>query len=179
MKKTLLKLTFLSLLAFVAMGCSSDEEYNADTAISYYKPLEYDRMVSSIAITSNVSNRNYSWTYNFVYDAQNRIKEINGNTKFYENDIKQYCEGTVQTKYYYNNETLKVQYQYDIYIPKLDKNISSNAKYFGHFDKEDGKLISFDSFDCVYSGFELVRAYTDYGPSFSHEYNSNQNIIQS
>ena len=179
MKKTLLNLAFLSLLAFVATDCSSDEEYNADTAISYYKPLEYDKMVSSIAITSNVSNRNYSWTYNFVYDAQNRIKEINGNTKFYENNIKQYCEGTVQTRYYYNNETLKVQYQYDIYIPKLDKNISSNAKYFGHFDKEDGKLTSFDSFDCEYSGFELTRAYTDYGTSFGLEYDRDQNIVKS
>ena len=57
MKKTLLKLAFLSLLAFVATGCSSDEEYNADTAISYYKPLEYDKMVSSIEIAYKKGNK--------------------------------------------------------------------------------------------------------------------------
>ena len=176
MKRTILNFVFFSLFAFVAIGCSKDEEYNADTAISYYKPLEYDRMVSSIAITSNVDNKDYSWTYNFIYDAQNRIKEINGNTRFYENKRKQYYNGIIQTWYYYNNETLQVQYRYDIYDEK-DKIPTSPGKYYGYFD-EDGKLAKFDSYDCEYSGFELSRAYTDYGTAFGLEYDRNQNIVK-
>ena len=183
MKKTLLNLAFLSLLALVATGCSSDEEYNADTAISYYKPLEYDKMVSSIEISSNVSNRDYKWTYNFVYDAQNRIKEIYGDARYYvkqdKPQINSYVERTHSSKYYYDNEILKVKYFYNEYIIQLDLNNKFSRVLYGRFDKEDGKLISFDSFDCVYSGFELVRAYTDYGTSFGLEYDRNQNIIKS
>ena len=178
MKKFFLYLTVLSLFAFVTTGCSDDNDYNADTAQSYYKPEIYDRMVSSIAVTSNVDNKDYSWTYNFVYDAQNRIKEINGNTKFYETNIKQYCEGTIQTKYYYNNETLKIEYLYDIYVPKLDKSTSKNGKYFGAFDKEDGKLIQFYSYDCEYAGLMLSKAYVDDGTSFGLEYDRNNNLVK-
>ncbi len=178
MKHTFLYLTFLSLIAFVATGCSSDDEYNADTAISYYKPDADKRMVSSIAITSNVENRDYSWTYNFVYDAQKRIKEINGVTKFYESRIKQYCEGTINTRYYYNNETLKIEYQYDIYFPESSKSTSKSDKYFGAFDKEDGVLKSFYSFDCEYSGLMLSKAYVDDGTIFGLEYDRSNNIIK-
>lgn len=177
-KRFFLYLTLLSFFAFVVTGCSSEEDYNADTATSYYKPESYERIVSSIAVTSNVENRDYSWTYNFVYDAQNRIKEINGATKFYENNIKQYCEGTILTKYYYDDETLKIEYIYDIYVPKLDKSINKNGRYYGCFDKQDGKLVSFDSFDCEYEGLMLKRAYTDYGTSFGLEYDRGNNIIK-
>ena len=179
MKKTLLKLAFFSLLAFVATGCSKDEEYNADTAISYYKPLEYDRMVSSIAVTSRVSNKDNWWTYNFLYDAQNRIKEITSNAKYYIFDSKSYCERTHSAKYYYNNETLKVEYLSNEYLLKTNKNYKKDGTYYGAFDKEDGKLVSFDSYDCEYSGFELTRAYTDYGTSFGLEYDRDQNIVKS
>lgn len=179
MKKSFLYLTILSFFTIAATGCSdSEEEYNADTAQSYYKPLEYDRMVSSIAITSKVENKDYSWTYNFTYDAQNRIKEISGSTRFYENNIKEYCEGTILTKYYYNNETLKIEYTYDIYVPKKNIGNTKSERLFGCFDKEDGKLISFDSFDCEYEGLMLNKAYTDQGLIFTLEYDRNNNIIK-
>ncbi len=178
-KKSFIYLAFLSLFAIVVTGCSNDDEYNADTALSYYKPGEYDRMVSSIAITNFLYGKDYSWTYNFVYDAQNRIKEIHGNTRFYENQsIKDYCEGTVLSRYFYDNETLKIECKYDVYVPKMDKSINMGGKFFGCFDKEDGKLIQFDSFDCEYSGLMIERAYTDYGTSFGLEYDRNNNIIK-
>ena len=177
MKKTFLYLTILSLFAIAATGCSnSDDEYNADTAPSYYKPEVHERMVSSIAITSKVDNKDYSWTYNFLYDAQNRIKEINGTSRFYESGIKEYCEGTILTKYYYDNETLKIEYLYDIYVPKKDIGTSKSERFFGAFDKEDGKLISFDTFDCEYEGLMLTKAYTDSGTIFAIEYDRNNNI---
>ncbi|MBR2606371.1 MAG: hypothetical protein IKC70_00335 [Bacteroidaceae bacterium] len=179
MKNTFLYFIFLSLFIFAATGCSKDEEdYNADTAPSYYKPLEYEKMVASIAITSTVDKKDYSWTYNFVYDAQNRIKEINGTSKFYENKIKQFCEGTIQTNYYYNNETLKIEYVYDIYVPRTGESKNIQGKYYGCFDKEDGKLIQFDAFDCEYEGLMLSKVYTDYGTSFGLEYDRNNNIIK-
>lgn len=182
MKKKLLKLTFLSLLAFVAMGCSSDEEYNADTAISYYKPLEYDRMVSSIEIAYKKGNMNNSWKYDFTYDVQNRIKEINGTMNYYSNAMSSNnayvkYEGTVQTKYFYNNETLKIECIYNTYAPKYDKTKKITPKFYGCFDK-DGKLISFDSFDCTYDAFQLTRAYTDYGTIYGLEYDRNLNITK-
>ena len=179
MKKTFLYLTILSLFAIAATGCSdSDNEYNADAALSYYKPLEYERLVSSIAITSTVNKKNYSWNYNFVYDIHNRIKEIKGNTKFYESELKQDCEGTILTKYFYDNETLKIEYLYEIYAPKLNKSATKSERFHGCFDKEDGKLISFDSFDCEYEGLMLSKAYTDYGTAFALEYDRNNNIIK-
>ena len=182
MKKTLLNLAFLSLLALVATGCSSDEEYNADTAISYYKPLEYDKMVSSIEIAYKKGNMENSWIYNFTYDAQNRIKEINGKMNYYSNAMgtnNAYTkyEGTVQTKYFYNNETLTIKCIYNTYSFKHDKSIKISPKFYGCFDK-DGKLISFNSYDCEYSGFELTRAYTDYGTTYGLEYDRNQNITK-
>lgn len=182
MKKTLLKLAFFSLLAFVATGCSKDEEYNADTAISYYKPLEYDRMVSSIEIAYKKGNMNNSWKYDFAYDAQNRIKEINGTMNYYSNAMSsnnayERYEGTVQTKYFYNNETLTITCIYNTYSPKYDKSKKYTPKYYGCFDK-DGKLISFDSYDCVYNGFELQSAHTDYGTTYCLEYDRNQNITK-
>lgn len=177
MKRTFLYFTFMLFTASIITGCSKDEdEYNADTAQSYYKPLEYDKMVSSIDITSKVNNRDYSWNYNFVYDAQNRIKEINGETKFYQSTVE--MRGTIATKYYYNNETLQIEYIYDIYAPSLNKSIVKSDKHYGHFDKEDGKLISFDSFDCEYEGLMLSKVYTDYGTSFGLEYDRDNNIVK-
>lgn len=182
MKKTLLNLAFLSLLALVATGCSSDEEYNADTAISYYKPLEYDRMVSSIEIAYKKGNMNNSWKYDFTYDVQNRINEINGTMNYYSNAMSSNnayvkYEGTVQTKYFYNNETLKIECIYNTYAPKYDKTKKITPKFYGCFDK-DGKLISFDSFDCTYDAFQLTRAYTDYGTIYGLEYDRNLNITK-
>ena len=86
-------------------------------------------------------------------------------------------EGTVQTKYFYNNETLTIKCIYNTYSFKHDKSIKISPKFYGCFDK-DGKLISFDSYDCEYSGFELTRAYTDYGTTYGLEYDRNQNITK-
>lgn len=179
MKQTFLYLTLLSIIALATIGCSkSDDEYNADTAPSYYKPGVYERMVDSILITSTVDGRDYSWNYNFIYDAQNRIKEIRGLRKFYESSLKQNCEETIISKYYFfDNVTLGVEYFYNIYIPKTGQSGNRQGKYYGCFDG-DGKLISFDSFDCEYEGLILNKVYTDYETSFALEYDRYNNIIK-
>jgi hypothetical protein len=188
MKKTFLYLTFLSLFAFMVTGCSKDEEYNADTAISYYKPYEYDRMVSSIAITYNdtvISNNTDTviyknrWTYNFVYDAQNRIKEIHGDTRFYTNATNEYWECTSLSSYFYNKETLKIECEYDIYLTEQKKNERLTPKYYGCFDKENGRLIQFYSFDCEYDDWgRMIGGHTDDETHFGLERDGDNNIIK-
>ena len=95
------------LLSFVAVGCSDDDaiidkgDYNADTAVSYYIPGEYDRMVSSITISNTVSGKEYTEKFDFVYDAQNRIKEINGEFKRWIGEKHNIlCTTTTQANYY-------------------------------------------------------------------------------
>ena len=191
MKQTFLYLTLLFLFAVAVTGCSKDDDYNADTALSYYHPQEYDKMVSSITVTSKVENKDYSWTYNFLYDAQNRIKEIYGDAKYYvEQDkpkINSYVERTHSSKYYYDNEILKVEFFNNEYIIQHDYNNEYSGDFYGHFDKEDGKIVfmtgklgnvSFGSFDCEYEGLMLSRVYTDYATSFALEYDRNNNIVK-
>ena len=69
----------MSALTFVA--CGSDDEYNADTAVSAYEALDADsyRMVKCVKMdTIDNKGREYEWCYNFVYDAKNRIERIEG-----------------------------------------------------------------------------------------------------
>ena len=46
--KNLLRVSALSAICLFATGCSDDDGYNADSAISNYVPEEYTKMVESV-----------------------------------------------------------------------------------------------------------------------------------
>lgn len=151
------------LLSFVAVGCSSDDDYNADTAVSYYIPQEYDRMVSSITVSNTVSGKEYTQKYDFVYDAQNRIKEINGEFKRWIGDKHNIlCNTTTQANYYYKNEVLLIEWtEVNDY---LEETYDFAGRYTGVFNP-NGTLDQFYDFDCVYEGMLLTESHHDTGDS--------------
>ncbi|MBQ5730766.1 MAG: hypothetical protein IIV57_04005, partial [Bacteroidaceae bacterium] len=91
----------LMILPFclLAVACSSDDEgYNADTAITPYNPMsENYKTVKGIKMSVTDSKGEHTWSYKFNYDAQRRIKSIDGeistyqlrnNTRWYKLNIK-------------------------------------------------------------------------------------------
>ena len=182
MKKKYMYIVFALLLSFVAVGCSSDDDYNADTAVSYYVPGEYDRMVSSITISNTVDGKEYTEKFDFVYDAQNRIKEINGKFKRWIGDKHNIlCNTTTQANYYYKNDVLLVEwtevndYEDEIY--------DFAGRYLGVFN-ENGTLDkfsgdNFSGFDCEYQGMMLKKAYFDTKEwcEFGYDRSPNTNLI--
>ena len=160
----------------VTVGCSSDDDYNADTAISFYSSDSYDKMVSSVTTVSNVDGKEYKWTYDFVYDAQNRIKEINGVMKYYYKG--QLCNSISQVKYYFDKASLNINYvKEDTYPYKSDWNTIQKGKYSGAFNK-NGTIANFYTFDCEYSGMLLKKAYVDGGDEYALEHDRHNNIIK-
>ena len=164
MKMKYMYIVFALLLSFVAVGCSSDDDYNADTAVSYYVPQEYDRMVSSITISNTVDGKEYTEKFDFVYDAQNRIKEINGKFKRWIGDKHNIlCNTTTQANYYYKNDVLLVEWtEVNDYS---DEKYDFSGRYMGLFN-QNGTLAKFSGdwfpgFDCVYEGMLLKKAYFD------------------
>ena len=164
MKMKYMYIVFALLLSFVAVGCSSDDDYNADTAVSYYVPQEYDRMVSSITISNTVDGKEYTEKFDFVYDAQNRIKEINGKFKRWIGDKHNIlCNTTTQANYYYKNDVLLVEWtEVNDY---RDEKYDFSGRYMGLFN-QNGTLAKFSGdwfpgFDCVYEGMLLKKAYFD------------------
>ncbi len=154
------------LAAFFAAACNSDNEgYNADTAISHYKPLPSTsyRMVRGILMEQTYNGRNYSWDYVFTYDAQNRIKNVNcdivthakdGNGKYHK------ITGAVSMNYIFESENI-MKINTIINDPDHIINEDSNYKYAGEFN-ENGLLDNFAVFGCEYShGGTLNKAYMD------------------
>ena len=65
--KGILKYFILPLLAVFLVGCNeSENEYNADTAVSPYEPVPGRRLVSQVITTDTIDGRAYQWEYNFV-----------------------------------------------------------------------------------------------------------------
>lgn len=153
-------------------ACGSDDGYNADTAESPYNPLPADtyRMVKSVKFSVTNNNRSYSYDYAFRYDAQNRIKAVDGtvatyvirNNRYYELDIT-----SVADYYYVNGDGLKVVYNAQLEFPTYtDWNTTRGETYYGTFNA-NGALQNFATFDCSYSGALLDKAYVDNARSYT------------
>lgn len=164
---------FVAALCCGLCACSDSDDYNADTAESYYKPLEGERMVASVKTTNTIGGRDYYWEHKFEYDAQGRIKNINSvmrhhtevvfanTSRFYE------CNITSEAKYYYRGDLLEVYYNVKKEYPEYPAwNEQENAIDRGRFS-EAGVLATFSAMDLVYSGNLLSAAYSDNGYEYA------------
>lgn len=158
-------------LCLCSISCSDDDSYNADTAITPYEPLPAEEyaMVKSVKITTTDKSRDYSYEYSFRYDAQNRIKAIDGkiathtirNNRWYNVNI----EYTTDYSFVKKND-LKITYNASFEYPKYpDWNSTSGLKYVGSFN-DNGTLHRFGPFDCEYSGITLQKTYHDNGRTY-------------
>ena len=182
MRIRLLDIFSALLLCMLAAGCSSDDSYNADTAESYYKPEVYDRMVSAITMTQKYADgKNCEYKYEFLYDAQNRIKEINSTWKYFPNISgvgKKLCNTSVNARYFFEGEALTIKCRQENVFPGNEEwNSVTNKNYSGAFNK-DGVLSQFHSFDCEYQGLLLTKAYFDGGYELGLGYDRTNNIIK-
>ena len=181
--KNYVNLILLLLLA-VSTACSSDDGYNADTTITSYQPLpaEEYRMVKSVKMdTVDSKGREYSWEYIFDYDAQNRIKTIEGVISRYvvnPKNKKLYKKNTnSEIKYMFTaDKGLKVIYTASVEFPQYtDWNSNPTHKYVGTFNSK-GAIMRFGPFDCVYSGNRLTEAHFDNGRVYSLERDRDDNV---
>ena len=157
----------MSALTFVA--CGSDDEYNADTAVSAYEALDADRyrMVKCVKMdTIDNEGREYEWCYNFVYDAKNRIERIEGeitrhvvnpnNKKIY----RKYLSFTTNYRFK-KSDVLDIVYIARVEYPEYTA-WNTDVKYtFAGVFNADGTLLCFGPFDCEYMGGSLHKAYFD------------------
>lgn len=167
MKKYFKFLLLLPLAAIVASCSSDDEEYNADTAITPYEPLpaETYRMIKSIKLTQDYNGRNYSWNYDFSYDAQNRIKSVDCDIVAHEYSPKKkkwykFNGNTTMNYYFIGENVLKIVSMVNKEYPETGENKSLTTNYVGQFNNS-GALIHFGQFDAVYSGNILQEAHLD------------------
>jgi hypothetical protein len=175
--KNLLRVSALSAICLFATGCSDDDGYNADSAISNYVPEEYTKMVESVTtVIEDDGGREYVWTYEFLYDIKNRIQQIDGTMKYYYKG--QLCNSTSTAKYRYNKALLTVEYvKEDVYPNKSDWNMTSKGSYKGGFNA-NGTLANFYTFDCEYSGMLFTKAYVDGGEEYAMEYDRFNNLVK-
>ena len=181
--KNYVTLMLLSMLAF-ATACSSDDDYNADSAVTPYEPLPVEdyRMVKAVKMdTVDAKGREYSWQYVFNYDAQNRIKQIDAKiTRFVvnPNNKKIYRKNTdAEIKYYFTAEDgLKIEYTASVEYPQYtDWNSNVTHRYVGTFNSK-GALMRFGPFDCSYSGNTLSEAYFENGRVYTLERDRDNNV---
>ncbi len=176
--KKFFQLLALSVVCLFAAGCSDDDGYNADSAISNYVPEEYSKMVESVTtVIEDDGGREYVWSYEFLYDIKNRIKQINGTMKYYYKG--QLCNSTSTADYRYDKALLKINYvKEDVYPNKSDWNMTSKGSYKGGFNS-NGTLANFYTFDCEYSGTLFTKAYVDGGDEYAMEYDRYNNLVKS
>lgn len=179
--KNILKNLLLPACLLLA-ACSSDDSYNADTAESPYNPLPADsyRTVKSVRFSVTNKERDYSYAYSFRYDAQHRIKAVDGavatyvlrNNRYYKLDIS-----SVADYYYIDGDGLKVVYNATLEYPAYtDWNTTRGETYYGTFNA-DGALQNFASFDCSYSGALLEKAYVDNSRSYTLHRDRYNNVV--
>lgn len=155
------------------LACSDDDNsYNADTAITPYEPMPASyRMVKSVKLSTTDKGREYTYEYNFSYDIQNRIKQINGNTKTYITRNNRIYEVNITSAIDYfltGGNSLKVVYNASEEYPDYpDWNRSIGTTNYGSFNNS-GVLQRFGPFDCVYSGITLLKeAHLDNGRKYT------------
>lgn len=164
------KFLFLFLLPFiaaVAVSCDEGNEfdnYNADAAVTSYKPIE-GFMVASVKTTKESNGRLFSWKHTFSYDKKNRIKSIDSEIVHHQkaSSGKWYiCNISSRANYYFKDDNyMKVRYNVSRSFPdypRWDNTLSGT--YGGTFNNE-GWLGNFGPFDCEYSGGTLSKVYMD------------------
>lgn len=178
--KNFLKLMILPF-CLLAVACSSDDEgYNADTAITPYNPMpESYRTVKGVKMSVTDSKGEHTWNYKFNYDAQRRIKSIDGeittyqlrnNTRWYKLNIKS------TTEYQFIDNNLGVIYNASLEYPAYpDWNTTKGYRLPGEFNGK-GALVHFGTFDCEYSGNTLTKAYVDNGRVYSLQHDRYGNL---
>lgn len=165
--KNILKFMLFALMAVSFAACSDSEDYNADTAVSPYRPVPGRRLVAQVKTTNTIEGRDYSWVHDFEYDAQGRIRQIDSKmvhhrAQQFENKTRYYkCNITSQANYYYYDEKLHVEYSLSREYPDYkDWNTAENGKDKGVFNS-NGTLVEFSSIDLEYNMTQLQRAFND------------------
>lgn len=171
--KKYLSILLISTSLFATASCSSDDDsYNADDAVTSYNPMPSDiyKTVKGIKVTQNYNGKDYSWDYNFDYDAHNRIKSVNCDIVAYAKDDKgkyHKVTGTISTDYRFEDNNMLVV---DSRITNINFNDNSSYRYVGEFNRA-GYLEHFGPFSCVYSSSNrLSEAYLDNERKYSFEY---------
>lgn len=175
MNRTIFSLLLLSFTLFTA--CSDDEDYNPDTAISYYEPIDAPK-VAGIKMKMN-DDRNHTWDYKFQYDAKDRIKEIdlqiNTHTKRNNRSYKLNIHSKAQYKFV-NEQILSVSYTINENYPEYPAwNDIDTWSYNGVFTAE-GYLKRFGPFDCEYNGGRLQKSFMDNGREYTLYYDVYDNV---
>lgn len=184
-------LWFLMLAAgFVFVACSDDDDsYDADAAVSNYKPVQGDKKVASLYTTNVIEGREYAWKHNFEYDKQGRIKEVRSEIKHHRpysqtvtGEVKyQLCNITSNAKYYYYGERLEVEYTVNREYPQFPKWNSSYSRTDGGVLNENGHIVNFvqppyEGLDCEYSLMSLKNVVFDGEKKFEILRDNNGNI---
>ena len=165
-------------LGLFATGCSEDDGYNADTAVSYYTPENYSKMVETITtVVTDAAGKERIYMYNFVYDIKNRIKEINCSWKHYDEENRALLTES-KAKYYYNKASLKIDCIVDNTYLYNDITIGTlKMSYKGAFNA-NGTLANFHTYDCEYNGLLFKKAYVDGGMELAFEYDRFNNLVR-
>ena len=163
----------LSILALVlCVGfVSCHEEYDPDTAESYYEPISGKRLVASVKTVFSENGGENSHEHRFAYDAKGRIKTINSdiviytpvviNNNGFRDTLNYRCNITSSANYFYRGEELEVAYTISTEYPDLPSmNRTSSSSNFGVFNS-DGVLNRFSTASYEYSATLLKQAYTD------------------
>lgn len=182
--KGILKYFILPLLAVFLVGCNeSENEYNADTAVSPYEPVPGRRLVSQVITTDTIDGRAYQWEYNFVYDAKNRIKQISSNfvghkAKVFSNNTRYYeCRKTSNVCYYYLGNDFRVEYWATQQFPDYpDWNSSPSAQWTGFFNS-NGTLARYSLLDFAYNAMKLKSVHTDSDYYYEMKHDAKGNVI--
>lgn len=180
--KGFFKYIVFPLLAVAIVGCSDDDDYNADTAISPYEPVPERRLVSQVSTTDTIDGRAYLWEYNFSYDVHNRIKEINSKIVGYVDEefvnITRYykCNKTSKVNYYYLGNDFRIEYSASHEYPEYPAwNGSQSAKWYGVFNS-NGTLAEYSTMDFEYNATQLKAVYLDGGNIYEIKRDTRGNV---
>ena len=179
---------FLSIFALALcvgfMSCG--EEYDPDTAESYYEPYPGKRLVASVKTTFNENGGENSHEHRFSYDAKGRIKTINSdiviytpvvvNNSGFRDTLNYRCNITSNANYFYRGEELEVAYTISTEYPDLPSmNRTSSTSNHGVFNSA-GVLNRFSLASFEYSATRLNSAYTDDDVCFGVVRDSDGNV---
>ncbi|MBQ5888964.1 MAG: hypothetical protein IIW77_06800 [Bacteroidaceae bacterium] len=175
------KLFSIFALLFCVGIMSCENEYDADTAESYYEPAPGKR-VASLKTTYTSKGNEYSFEHHFSYDAKGRIKSVNSNIvhyvadKVYFDTVYTRCDITSSADYFYNGEELEVAYSVTREYPtEPSRNNAESGVDYGVFNNA-GVLTRFSSVDFVYSTTKLEQGFSDGDAYFNVQRDGNGNV---
>ena len=157
---------FAMLLCVGFVSCN--EEYNADTAESFYDPAPGKRHVASVKTTFVEEGGEAIHHHRFAYDAKGRIKSVNSELVIYTPVIENYvdtvyykCNMATSANYFYRGEEIEVAFKVSTDYPERPTlNRLSSSSNFGVF-QSNGVLARFSQASFEYSTTMLLQAYTD------------------